>query len=324
MGVLCALLLAAIGSYRVFGPERSTWYEVSVNGNILTIDCGEFLSVYEPLELRVPLSLLGLSAGSVKKTISTCSCTIPEVGPDDDELLITYEFNSRKVDFYEAVTIIPNDERIGKKFVRLRGKIIPAWFARPPSIDVGNVRPGEARRFSATAEINYELGRIGVGSVKLSPQADNITLDYEIVSNERIALEGVVKGLPCPDTYKGQIKIVFSTGKFEELRLPINVGYLGTISAIPEVVSFDGEGQEETVEFAHFNGNPLDIEQIRCPEHLMVSKVASAEDRCLVKIGLKNGVLGQKNEVLASKVEVDFAGIDQPGVVRVMILPAAL
>ncbi len=321
LGALFLILLAA-GLYRVLKGGQASKYRVSADGDVVTIDCGEFLSVYEPLEFRVPLKLLGLAADSVRKTVTTCSCTIPDLGPEDTHLAVTYKLSSGTTSFYQVITIIPKDDSIGKKFIRLRGKIIPAWFTRPASIVVDGVKPGERRTFTASAEINYELPQIGVDSVRLSPQVENITLDYTIVSNEKIDLTGTVRGLPEAGEYKGEIEIVFDTGQFEKLRLPVKISYLGTISAVPEMVSFGGNRQEAVVEFRHFAGNTLKIKGIDCPEHLTVGAVGSAEGKCLLKIGLKKGVSGRKG-VIASKIEVTFAQIEQWGVVRVMVLPAA-
>jgi hypothetical protein len=323
-GISTLLLVVVLFVHCALGPGKSGSYTLSAKADGVTVDYGEFLSVYDPLEFRVPLSLLGLTADSVRDMKSSCHCTIAEIRADDEVLLVKYEPPGRTIEIYQIITIIPYDSNEGLKFVRLKGKIIPAWFTQPCEIRFDGVHPGVKRSFSASAEINYDLPQIGVDSVRLEPEADNISLDYEMVSNEKIVIAGSVTGLPQADEYKGNIEIVFDTGQFEKLRLPIKIGYLGTISAGPEVVTFDGAKQAKTVEFAHFNGNPLDIQEIHCPEHLEATVVDSAEGRCLVKIGLKNGVLGQIDEVIASKVKVDFAGIDQPGLVRVMILPAAL
>jgi hypothetical protein len=62
---------------------------------------------------------------------------------------------------------------------------------------------------------------------------------------------------------------------------------------------------------------------LRVHTSLTATAVESDDGRCLLKIELKEESLANTEEVTASKIKVNFTGIDQPGMVRVMVLPGA-
>ncbi|MHC4260138.1 MAG: hypothetical protein ACYSTF_06985 [Planctomycetota bacterium] len=323
-GSFFVLIVLAFLTYHVLESHESASYTLSVKDNVVTIDCGEFLSAYEPMEFRVPLHMLGLSPNSVKEVRTSCKCAIGEIGPEDKEISVTYRPSPSTVRVSQHLILIPHDSSISRKLIRLTGKLIPAWFARPSAIVLDNLYPGEKRLFSTNVEINHEMREIGIKSIHLTPKTDTCLLETQLTDKTKFSIKGTVDGLPQAHTFRGNIVVTYTTGPFKVFELPLEIRHTGTISAIPEVVTLqNNQDSTSIVEFTHFADLPLYIEKIDCPEYLKVSSLRSGENKCLLKIEFKKGLFSQ-NQITTSKVEVAFSGIDHPGQVRIVVVPAQI
>jgi len=316
------LILVAFLTCYVVKSHESASYTLTVKDNVVTVDCGELLSAHQPMEFRVPLRLLGLSAKSVKEVKSSCKCAVAQINPEDKQISITYRPSPSTTEVSQLISLIPSDQNSSPRFVRLRGKLIPAWFAHPSAVFLRNLYPGEERLFSVNVEINYEMPKIGISSIHLTPKTSACVVETRIIDESKFNINGEVTGLPRAQKYKGHIVVTFDSGPFNTFELPLEISHTGTISAIPEVITLENNHDNESiVEFRHFEDLPLNIEKIDHPEYLTLRPVRAHKNKCLLKIELNNDLIPQE-QIITSKVKITFSGIDQPGEVRVVVIPS--
>ena len=324
--LLSCILVVTVGvcaaTRYVINKREVGSYTISRQTDGVTIEFGKILSTRKPLEFTIPLKELGLSAGSIAQVKSSCSCTAAEVGPQDADIKVTFVPNPEKVHVHQTISILPNDKSIGVKVIRVKGELIPAWFAQPPSIVVNNVHPGERRVFSADVRINYELPKIEVKSIRLDPQTDNLNLTSRITNSREFVVSGVVNGRSQPFEYRGEIEIGFGSGPYEKVILPIEINHMGAIIADPHVVTLSKDRREAViVVFKHYEKAVLSVEKIDCPEYLEVNSLGYDEGKFALKIGIRSDrVIPQ--QLTTAKVKVKFKGIAEArGEVRVVTIP---
>ena len=319
--VLALLSITSVYVLRYLSDKNTPEsYTISAESDGVTINFGKILATRNALEFIVPLYKIGFSPNSIEKVKSSCSCTVAKIQPQDRNIHITYTPNPETVHVRQTVFVIPRNDSNSIKAIRILGELIPAWFARPSTIVLDNIYPGESRTFSADIEINYKLPAIRIKSVGLNPKTDSCVLKTAKKGENKFIIEGLVKGLPQSCLYKGTIEIIFDTGPFKTFALPIKIGHVGLISATPEIITLRRtQAHEAMVELTHFKKLPLNIYKIDHPEYLAVIPVESHANSCLLKIMIKeNATLPER--INPSTIKVTFEGINQPGLVRVVVI----
>lgn len=314
--LLLFIIFFNIEKYRQENP-----YKLSVRNNVVTVDFGHRITGYERMEFHVPFHLLGFSPSAIKEIRPTCKCTVSELKPDDENLLVTFKPNPSTTDVSQMIELIPIEQHLQSRFIRLKGKVIPAWFAQPnPIILLKDVCPREKRVAYTDVRINYEIPEINIKSIYLEPKAENINLKTSIKDN-LFTIKVIVEGIAERTVYNGNIIVLFTDGPHKRFELPLKVQYKGMFSVTPETVTLKDEQENEytVVEFKHFQSLSLSVKQIECPDYIIAAP-KKEKNLCMIKVGLKNELF-TSDHIESSKLKISFNEINQCGLLHVIVIP---
>jgi hypothetical protein len=278
---------------------------------------------YADLEFSIPLSRLGLTAGSVRKVVTTCRCTVAQVGPDDTHIKVTFDPERSKMYASQSLTVIPADPSLPLKKIHLQGVVVPAWYPTPTTIVLNDVRPGEKRLFECTVENKHRFPTVNINSCSMKPPSVSNSVKPRLVEHSKILIEGIVTGSSARSLYKGNIVLELDCGRPYTVRVPVTVTHTGTIIVAPQIVTFGPQTpKEQTVELKSFDGRPLSIKDIRCPPYLTAVPNFSSDGPCLLRISTGRYDLLPK-ELSVSRIDIFFEGVTEPARIQTVAIPPA-
>ena|GEM_PF-5717539 len=287
------------------------------------VDLKTVYSQADPFCISVPLEYLGLRAADINDFKTNCSCTIPALDEKATKISIELNLAGKSVDFRQSVAVIPKDRTLAPKIVHITGRVVPPWCWQPSIVRLDAVRPDEVRAFQCLVAIQYDVTKVAVRQVTLSPPLEHVVVDACVVDESKMKIAGRVRGTGQKSHYKGLIHLAFDAQVPQELSIPLEISSLPVVQVTPEVVTLSSDTTERIcVQFRHYLGAALTISAIEAPPCIRVIQSPNQPNSSLsaISLSLNHAKLPRRAQPESVDIRILFAGVDHPVLLPVVII----
>lgn len=287
------------------------------------VDLETVYSQVDPFHISVPLEYLGLRAADINDFKTNCSCTIPALDHKATEIRIDLNLAGKSGDFRQSVAVIPNDRTLAPKIVHITGRVVPPWCWQPSIVSLDAVRPDEVRAFECLVAIQYDVTKVVVRQVALSPPLEHVAINASVADGSKIMIAGRVRGTGQKSHYKGLIRLAFDTEVPHELSIPLEINSLPVVQVTPEVVTLSSDTPERIcVRFRHYLGGALTISAIEAPPCIHVSQSPNRPNSSFgqILLSLNHDKLPRRAQPESVDIKILFSGIKHPVLLPVLII----
>ncbi|MBN2590139.1 MAG: hypothetical protein JXA96_09765 [Sedimentisphaerales bacterium] len=312
--IICVILLFISSFRNTFDNKEQALIVKTQDG--VQVNLEKIFYTGESIKVPIPLKYLDLKAEDIENYKTDCSCAIPELDGNSSEINIELDLSGQSGKISKNVIVIPKDKAVFPKVIRIFGEVYPSWYWQPNLIKVNDVKPTEIRDFDCLLSIQHKIEKISINEYKLFPPLEYVTLKANVFKDDKILIEGKVRGPGYKSHYNGVIKLNFNSECSHQINIPIEINTKATIQATPEIVTINADEKEKyTVSFFHYLGWDIKIQKVVFP-HCVVGKYTKSE---VIFESIEN-ISSSESLPKSSNIDVFFENQDEPVTISVLIL----